>query len=114
VINLILAELQTPDGQIGPLHGAYRRAATGVWHAVLGAALCAHLGLWGVGFAFLLAVAYWLVKERRDYARGGAVWDGLEDAVMVSLGAWYGPVWWPAMICAAGVYIMASAAWRRG
>ena len=34
--------------------------------------------------------------------------DGLEDAVMVWLGAWYGAAWWPVLICGAGLYTL----WR--
>lgn len=39
MIRLIWAELDAPTGQTGPLSAAYSRAAGGVWHAVLGAAL---------------------------------------------------------------------------
>jgi len=113
MIRLIWAELDTPTGQTGPLSAAYARAAGGVWHAVFGAALVATLGLgFGLATGLALALVYWLVKERGDLRRGGAIMDGLEDAVMVWLGAWYGAAWWPVLICGAGLYVMASAAWR--
>lgn len=113
VIRAIIAELRTPSGQIGPLNGVYLRAATGVWHAVAGAVAASLFGAWGLGFAAALAVAYWIGKELGDLRRGGSFWDGAEDTVMIALGAWYGAAWWPAMICGAGLYIMAVAAWRR-
>lgn len=113
MIRLIWAELDTPTGQTGPLSAAYARAAGGVWHAVLGAALVATLGLgFGLATGLALALVYWLVKERADLRLGGRWWDGVEDAVMVSLGAWAGPWWWYGLVCAAGVYVLASAAWR--
>jgi len=109
MIRLIWAELDTPTGQTGPLSAAYARAAGGVWHAVLGAALVATLGLgFGMATGFALALVYWLAKERGDLRRGGRWWDGAEDAVMVSLGAWYGAAWWPVLICGAGLYVMVA------
>ena len=110
--DLIIAEFDTPTGQIGPLDAAYRRAAGGVWHTVLGALLVAPFGLWGLAPAFAIALVYWLAKERGDLRRGGKFWDGVEDAICVSLGAWYGVWWWPLAICGAGVIILASAAVR--
>lgn len=113
-LRLILAELLTPSGQAGPAAAVYRRAAEGVWHAVLGAACVAVLGGWGIAAALPLAAAYWWAKERRDLRRGGAFWDGAEDTVMVSLGAWYGAWWWPGLICLCALSIMAIAIWRGG
>jgi hypothetical protein len=110
--DLILAEFDTPTGQIGPLDAAYRRAAGGVWHSVLGALMVAPFGIAGLAPALCIALAYWLVKERADLRRGGKFWDGIEDALCVSLGAWYGFWWWPLAICAAGVIILGSAAVR--
>jgi hypothetical protein len=110
--GLIIAELNTPTGQIGPLDGAYRRAAGGVWHAVVGAVFCAVFGLWGLPSALVIATIYWAVKEIVDLRRGGGLWDSVEDAICVCLGAWYGVWWWPAMVCLAGGIILASAAVR--
>jgi hypothetical protein len=77
--DLILAELNTPSGQTGPLSAAYRRAIEGVAHGVLGAAFCAPFGWWGIVAGVAVAAVYWAAKERRDLRRGGRVWDGLED-----------------------------------
>ncbi len=63
--------------------------------------------------ALAIAVAYWLVKERGDLRRRGAVLDGLEDALMVCLGAFYtGPWWWPAAVLAGAAGVMLSRWWR--
>ena len=112
VVDLIMAEISTPTGQVGPLGGAYLRAVSGMGHAVLGAAFCAPFGWWGLGAALAVAVVYWLVKERGDLRRGGDVWDGVEDAICVSLGAWYGAIWWPVAVLVAAGIILGSAAWR--
>lgn len=111
--ELLIAELETPTGMKGPLDEAYLRAAGGVWHSVLGAIACAIFsGAWGLALALPLALIYWAVKERQDLRRGGDFWDGIEDAMMVGFGAWYGVWWWPIVLCAAGVVILLSAAWR--
>ena len=112
ILSLIWAEINTPSGQAGPLSGAYRRAVEGIGHAVLGAAFCAYLDGWGLALAVPVAAIYWLAKERGDLRRGGRWLDGAEDAVMVGLGAWYGPAWWPALVLACGGLQMLSAAWR--
>ena len=110
--DLIFAEINTPTGMVGPLNGAYTRAMSGIGHAILGAAFIAPLGWWGLGAALVLALAYWLAKERGDLRRGGDVWDGVEDAICVSLGAWYGAWWWPMAALSASGIILASAAVR--
>jgi hypothetical protein len=112
-LSLIWAELRTPTGAAGPLSAAYARAMGGIGHAVAGACVAVlapvdPLILWGA-----LVVVYWLAKEANDLRRGGRFWDGVEDALMVGLGAWYGAAWWPCVIVGAAVYIMATAAWRR-
>lgn len=112
VLNTIWKEINTPTGQVGPLSAAYGRAMGGVGHAALGALFCAPLGVWGLAFALVMALAYWLTKERGDLRRGGRFWDGVEDAICVSLGAWYGVVWWPGAVLLAAGIIMLSAAVR--
>lgn len=112
MLNLFLDELLTPTGQQGPLKAAYDRAASGVWHAVLGAVFCGAFGWWGLGPAFAVALVYWLLKETGDLRRGGKFWDGIEDAICVGLGLWYGTGWWPLMICLMGAVIMVSAGAR--
>lgn len=110
--DLIAAELETPTGMVGPLHGAYTRAMSGIGHAVLGAAFAAPFGWHGIIAACLIASLYWVAKESGDLRRGGNLWDGIEDAICVSLGAWYGPWWWPMAVLAAAGIILASAAVR--
>ena len=100
-------DLLTPgaDGSAG-----YRRAVIGVAHAMLGAALAAPLMAWGGADAALIApalraavaLAYWAVKEAGDLRRGGTLADGIEDAIFVHLGTFYGPWWWPVCMLAAG------------
>ena len=110
--DLILEEINTPTGMIGPLHGAYTRAMSGIGHAVLGASAFAALGLWGIVWAAIGAAVYWLLKERGDLRRGSDLWDGVEDAICLSLGAWYGPWWWPVAALAAAGIILVSAGVR--
>ena len=111
-LDAIWAEINTPSGQQGPLGAAYLRAVVGMGHALLGAAFVAPLGLYGLPAAYLLGLVYWLAKERGDLRRGGDLRDGLEDAVMVSLGAFYGPWWWPAVMIGCGGYLMFMGARR--
>jgi hypothetical protein len=112
MIDLIWREIETPSGQSGPLSAAYLRAVVGMGHALLGAALSAPFGWYGLGAALALALVYWLAKERGDLRRGGDMRDGLEDALMVSLGAFYGPWWWPAVMIGCGAYLMLMGARR--
>jgi len=108
VLRRLLAELLRPGGNATP----YERGVVGIAHAMLGAALVWPFGGYGLGLGLLLAVAYWLAKEWGDLRRGGALRDGLEDAVMVSLGAWYGADWWPVSMILCGGYLMAMGARR--
>ena len=112
VIRKIIAELATPSNQVGPLDRPYRRALIGIAHALVGAVLVSALPGYGWPLGLALGAAYWLIKERGDLTRGGGIVDGLEDAVMVSLGAWYGPWWWPAVVLACGGYLMVMGARR--
>jgi len=113
MLRLILAELRTPSNQQGPLHGAYDRAVQGLGHAMIGAALAGPLGgVYGMALGFPIALAYWLIKERGDIGRGGDVRDGIEDALMVWMGCFYGPWWWPALILLCGGYLMLMGARR--
>jgi len=108
----IIAELLTPSTEVGPLDRAYRRAIIGIAHSLLGAGLVAVFHGYGWPLGLALGIGYWLTKERGDLLRGGAILDGLEDATMVSLGAWYGPWWWPGLIILCGGYLMAMGARR--
>lgn len=78
-----------------------------IGHALVGAFLSSAFGLWGIAGAAVIAIAYWLAKELPDLARGGQVLDGLEDALAVSLGAWYsGHWWWPLTILLSSLAVM--------
>jgi len=112
MISLIWREIETPSNQIGPLHRAYERAVIGIGHAMLGACAAVAFGGYGPPFALAVGGLYWLMKERGDLKRGGGLWDGVEDALMVTLGTYYGPAWWPPMIVATGAYLMAMGARR--
>lgn len=112
LLDLIWREINTPTGQIGPLSRAYARAMSGIGHAMLGAAAAGVLGGWGIAFGLGVAVAYWMAKERGDLRRGGAIWDGLEDATLVCIGTYYGPWWWPLVVLACAGYVMVVGAIR--
>lgn len=110
MIAAIWAEIMTPSTFSGPLEKAYRRAVIGLAHAMLGAALVGALPGYGWPLGLALGAIYWWGKERGDLRRGGDLMDGIEDALMVSLGAWYGPWWWPAVMISCGAYLMAMGA----
>ena len=79
----------------------YTWAVVGIGHVMLGAALQGLLGWSGAALRVLIAVGYWLAKERGDIRRGGALRDGLVDAAFVGVGAFYsGPRWWPLAVMA--------------
>jgi hypothetical protein len=113
MFKLLWDEINTPSGRMGPLTASYFRAVVAIGHAVLGAAFAALLGVWGLAPALVIGLVYWLAKEEGDIKRGGKVWDGVEDALMVAMGAWYGAVWWPVLILCSAAYIMVVDAWRR-
>jgi len=105
----LLAELLRPSAG----ESAYVRGVVGLGHAMLGAALVWPFGGYGLPCALAIGAAYWWVKERGDLTRGGALLDGLEDAIMVMLGTFYGAAWWPALMLACAGYLMLMGA-RRG
>ncbi len=109
MIRKIIAELLRPSTlNAGPLNAAYTRAVIGIAHAMLGAALVPLAGPW----IMVIPLTYWLAKESFDLKRGGGLLDGLEDTLMVWLGAFYGPWWWPVLMIGCGGYLMAMGAWR--
>ncbi len=114
LILRLIASIRTPSGGADPLALSHHRAVTAGGHALLGAAVAGPFGLYGLGAATLAAAAYWLAKEWADLRRGGRVWDGAEDTVLVALGFWYGTPWWPAMILACMAWVMAMDARARG
>ena len=112
LIDLIWREIMTPSDQTGPADAAYRAGMSALGHAMLGAAFASTFGLWGLAPALAIAATYWWVKERSDLRRGGAWLDSAEDALMVCLGVWYGPAWWPAAMLACCAVVMLSRAVR--
>lgn len=107
IFSRLWADLLTPSGYGTP----YTAGTSAVAHGLLGACV-APFGWWGLSAALSVALAYWLLKERGDLKRGGAVLDGLEDTAMVALGTYYGPVWWPPLMLACGLVVMISRALR--
>ena len=108
LFDAIWDEIMDPNG--GRLALSHYRATTAGAHALLGAC-AASGGVWWLGL--IVAVAYWLWKERGDMTRGGSWRDGVEDMACVWLGTAYGPWWWPFVIVAVMAYIMAMDAARR-
>jgi hypothetical protein len=105
----LIAELDTPSNQVGPLHAAYERAVIGMGHMTVGAALALAVppswAIWGAVARLALMVAYWLAKEAGDLRRGGTVADGIEDTACVGLGAF---TFNPIIVLAVGLWLM----WR--
>ena len=106
-LDRLWSEINNPNG--GELIQPYTRAVQAGGHAMLGACFAVG-GVWWAGL--IVAAIYWLIKERGDLRRGGAVADGLEDAVMVWLGTFYGSLWWPFVIMGCMAYVMVVGAWR--
>ena len=110
MIAKIIAEINTPSGQVGPLSQAYGRGAGAAWHMLLGAVVAIPMGdlkwLYGLG----VAVLYWIAKEAGDLRRGGRFWDGIEDAACVYLGTFCGPLWWPIVALASTGYVFVMGA----
>lgn len=77
----------------------YARMVIAIAHAVLGAALTTltmELAIAATVARALIPVAYWVIKERADIAKGGSVRDSTIDTFFVWLGTFYtGPWWWP-------------------
>ena len=103
IFSRLWADLLTPSGYGTP----YTAGTSAVAHGLLGACV-APFGWHGLLAALSVALAYWLLKERGDLARGGAWLDGLEDTAMVAIGTYYGPVWWPPLMLACGLVVMVS------
>lgn len=93
-IRRLLEEIATPTNG-----GGYLWAVIALGHVMLGAMLQGALGFVGVGARLSIALTYWHLKERKDLKRGGGLKDGLVDAALVGVGAFYdGPRWWPVMV----------------
>ncbi|MDH5796940.1 MAG: hypothetical protein OEZ19_00105 [Paracoccaceae bacterium] len=108
-IRRVIAELKKPGYGGSP----YIRGIIGIAHSVVGAAMAEFFGVYGTGAALGIGAGYWYLKERGDLRRGGAWKDGIEDAIFVAIGAWYGTPWWPIAILAVGFAVMVRAEARR-
>lgn len=96
-IRRLLTEIAQPT-----IGGGYLWAVIAIGHVMLGAVLQGILGAAGAGARLAIGMGYWLIKERRDLRRGGSLRDGLADAALVAVGAFYsGPRWWPVAVFAA-------------
>lgn len=94
-LRRLLAELATPeDGR------PYVWATIFLGHAVLGLAIGQALGAEAAGIRALIALVYWLAKERGDLSRGGSLRDGLIDAAAVWAGAYMVELWVAVMVLA--------------
>lgn len=90
-IRRLWAEAMRPT-----IGSGYLWAVIGISHVMLGAALQGVLGASGAAARLVLTVVYWILKERGDLRRGGSLRDGIVDAALVGVGAFYsGPRWWP-------------------
>jgi len=107
-LRTVIRDLATPG--VGT---SYVRGVIWIAHAMVGAAFVSWFGLIGLFPALGLGLAYWTIKERGDLQRGGALWDGIEDALGVCMGGLYGMPHWPEAILATGFGIMVLAEWRR-
>lgn len=87
----------------------YIRGVIWIGHAMVGAAFVSGFGLIGLLPALAIGALYWTVKERGDLRRGGALSDGIEDALGVAMGGLYGFPHWPEAIIAIGFGIMVLA-----
>ncbi|MFV0409457.1 MAG: hypothetical protein ACK5LJ_07085 [Paracoccus sp. (in: a-proteobacteria)] len=97
-LNSLITTILTPSARD---EDGYQWAVIGLGHVMLGAALQGLLGAAGVAMRLLIAVMYWLIKERGDVRRGGGLRDGLVDTALVGVGAFYaGPRWWPVAVMA--------------
>jgi len=112
ILRRIWHELMTPS--TGTPGAFYVAGVIAMAHALLGAPLFVPVSavLTGLPAALIVGAGYFLLKEIGDLRRGGSFWDGAEDAVMVSLGAWYGAGWWPLLVLFCGFYVMVARLWR--
>ena len=83
-IRKLWAEAMRPT-----IGSGYLWAVIGISHVMLGAALQGVLGASGAAARLVVAFGYWMLKERGDLRRGGSLRDGVVDAALVGVGAFY-------------------------
>lgn len=93
---------------------AYGRAATAVFHSVLGALMALLAASYG-GWIVWLGVGLYIVKEAFDVRQGGSQWDSVEDlgAVLLGVLAWHQGVSWPVVLIGVGLIVGIVASFRR-
>ncbi len=91
----------------------YVRGVIFAAHALVSAALVNLLGVSGFAAAASIAIAYALLKERRDIMTGGGIWDSLEDTAGIAMGGFYGAALWPVYVLGTAFGIMVLAEARR-
>ncbi len=91
----------------------YIRGVIWIGHAMVGAAFVSGFGLIGLFPALAIGVLYWIAKERGDLRRGGALSDGIEDALGVAMGGLYGFPHWPEGVLATAFGVMVLSHWKR-
>lgn len=82
----LISDLATPSGN----ESNYQWALVAIGHTVIGAALFALFGWWGL--------AVYAFKEASDLRRGGRWGDSAVDMAFVAIGGVYGPAWWPFLV----------------
>ncbi len=105
-LSNIIADLATPG-----IGSPYTRGVIFIGHSMVSAALVDALGIAGFIASGAIAIAYAILKERRDIRKGGGIWDSLEDTLAVAMGGFYGALLWPAYVLgtAFGVMVLAEA-----
>lgn len=91
----------------------YVRGVIFAAHSLVSAALVSGLGVSGFAAAASIAIAYALLKERRDIMTGGGIWDSLEDTMAIAMGGFYGAALWPVYVIGTAFGIMVLANWKR-
>lgn len=102
-MNFIASLFRPSQGFDSP---AYGRAATAVFHAVLGALTAFLAALYG-GWIVWAGVGLYIVKEALDVRQSGSQWDSVEDlgAVLLGVMAWHQGVSWPVVLIGVGLVV---------
>lgn len=104
-LKRVVAELMRPSNEQTP----YMRGVIAIAHAMIGGALSGAFGWHGTAASCAFFILYWIAKERGDLLRGGAWRDGVEDAIFVAMGPFYGAALWPAIVVMFSAAIMVIA-----
>lgn len=84
-------------------------------HAALGACFSTLIPINPIATSVGVSLGYFLVKEAFDISHGGSVHDSFVDAAFLGVGALYfGPSWWPWMVCSLALIGAVMRKVRRG